>query len=74
MGNDLYVAAAIGNDVWIAWEDSSGDLKTANLGNGGYSDFEVTSPNDVAIFADADKVMVAASNDTDVRWAFFDLP
>jgi hypothetical protein len=74
VGNNLYVAAAIGDDVWIAWGDSSGNLETANLGNGSFPDFELDAPNDVAIFADSGKVVVAASNDTEVMWAFFDLP
>jgi hypothetical protein len=74
VGNNLYAAAVIGNDVWIGWEISGGDFETANLGNGDYPDFEVDAPTDVALYADNDRLVVAAVNDNDVRWAFFELP
>lgn len=74
VGSNLYAAAAIGNDVWIAWETSGGSFETANLGNGAYPDFEVDAPSDVAIYADNSRLIVAASNDTDVRWAFLEIP
>jgi len=74
VGNDLYAAAVIGDDVWISFPDSNGDYQQVNLGNGSFPDYEIDAPNDVAIFADSDKAVVAASNDNKVMWAFFDLP
>ena len=74
VGGDVYAAAIIGGEVYIAWTENNGSISTARLSRSAYPDYEIVDAVDVALYADDDRLVVAASNETQVRWAFFDLP